>query len=235
MAGKSKPLVLIVEDESDLVTLLEYNLGKEGYDVLAAEDGEEGLFLARQHQPDVLLLDWMLPRLSGLDMCRQLRKDRETRDIPILMLTAKAEETDKVRGLDSGADDYIAKPFSPAELVARIRAVMRRSLPGHNDEVLTVGELELDVGSHRVRRAGRQVDLGPTEFRLLQQLMEKPGRVFSRDQLLDAVWGQDIHVDTRTVDVHIRRLRKALNADGEADIVRTVRGTGYALAAGDES
>lgn len=235
MAGKSKPLVLIVEDETDLVTLLEYNLGKEGYDVLAAEDGEEGLFLARQHQPDVLLLDWMLPRLSGLDMCRQLRKDRETRDIPILMLTAKAEETDKVRGLDSGADDYIAKPFSPAELVARIRAVMRRSLPGHNDEVLTVGELELDVGSHRVRRAGRQVDLGPTEFRLLKQLMEKPGRVFSRDQLLDAVWGQDIHVDTRTVDVHIRRLRKALNADGEADIVRTVRGTGYALAAGEEA
>lgn len=227
--AESRPLVLIVEDEADLITLLRYNLTKQGFDVIAAEDGEEGLFLARDRQPAMILLDWMLPEMSGLDVCRQLRRDPGTRDIPIVMLTAKAEEADRIRGLDSGADDYVPKPFSPGELIARIRAVMRRTVHGAEQDILRYADLEMDLGSHRVRRGDRVIHLGPTEFRLLQHLMQKPGRVFSREQLLDKVWGQEVYVEVRTVDVHIRRLRKALNAGGEPDIVRTVRAAGYAL------
>ena len=223
------PLILVVEDEAALVTLLRYNLEREGFRVAAAADGEEALLLAREEKPDLVLLDWMLPLLSGIEVCRQLRRMTETRSVPIIMLTARGEEGDKLRGLDSGADDYITKPFSPSELVARIRAVMRRTRPAVNGEVLHYDDLVMDLASHRVRRKGRDVHLGPTEFRLLRHLLEHQGRVFSREQLLDVVWGQDVYVEPRTVDVHIRRLRKALNADEESDLIRTVRSAGYAL------
>ncbi len=223
------PLILVVEDEAALVTLLRYNLEREGFRVAAAADGEEALLLAREEKPDLVLLDWMLPLLSGIEVCRQLRRMTETRGVPIIMLTARGEEGDKLRGLDSGADDYITKPFSPSELVARIRAVMRRTRPAVNGEVLHYDDLVMDLASHRVRRKGRDVHLGPTEFRLLRHLLEHQGRVFSREQLLDVVWGQDVYVEPRTVDVHIRRLRKALNAEEEADLIRTVRSAGYAL------
>ena len=223
------PLILVVEDEAALVTLLRYNLEREGFRVAAAADGEEALLLAREEKPDLVLLDWMLPLLSGIEVCRQLRRMTETRGVPIIMLTARGEEGDKLRGLDSGADDYITKPFSPSELVARIRAVMRRTRPAVNGEVLHYDDLVMDLASHRVRRKGRDVHLGPTEFRLLRHLLEHQGRVFSREQLLDVVWGQDVYVEPRTVDVHIRRLRKALNADEESDLIRTVRSAGYAL------
>ncbi|MFO1061007.1 MAG: phosphate regulon transcriptional regulator PhoB [Dongiaceae bacterium] len=223
------PLILIVEDEAALVTLLRYNLEREGFRVAAAPDGEEALLLAREEKPDLVLLDWMLPLLSGIEVCRQLRRLPETRAVPIIMLTARGEEGDKLRGLDSGADDYVTKPFSPSELIARIRAVMRRTRPAINGEVLHYDELVMDLASHRVRRKGRDIHLGPTEFRLLRHLMEHQGRVFSREQLLDIVWGQDVYVEPRTVDVHIRRLRKAINAEDEADLIRTVRSAGYAL------
>jgi len=223
------PLILVVEDEAALVTLLRYNLEREGFRVAAAADGEEALLLAREEKPDLVLLDWMLPLLSGIEVCRQLRRMTETRGVPIIMLTARGEEGDKLRGLDSGADDYITKPFSPSELVARIRAVMRRTRPAVNGEVLHYDDLVMDLASHRVRRKGRDVHLGPTEFRLLRHLLEHQGRVFSREQLLDIVWGQDVYVEPRTVDVHIRRLRKALNAEEESDLIRTVRSAGYAL------
>jgi two-component system phosphate regulon response regulator PhoB len=223
------PLILVVEDEAALVTLLRYNLEREGFRVAAAADGEEALLLAREEKPDLVLLDWMLPLLSGIEVCRQLRRMTETRSVPIIMLTARGEEGDKLRGLDSGADDYITKPFSPSELVARIRAVMRRTRPAVNGEVLHYDDLVMDLASHRVRRKGRDVHLGPTEFRLLRHLLEHQGRVFSREQLLDVVWGQDVYVEPRTVDVHIRRLRKALNAEEETDLIRTVRSAGYAL------
>jgi len=223
------PLVLVVEDEAALVTLLRYNLEREGFRVAAAADGEEALLLAREEKPDLVLLDWMLPLLSGIEVCRQMRRMAETRSVPIIMLTARGEEGDKLRGLDSGADDYVTKPFSPSELVARIRAVMRRTRPAVNGEVLHYDDLVMDLASHRVRRKGRDVHLGPTEFRLLRHLLEHQGRVFSREQLLDVVWGQDVYVEPRTVDVHIRRLRKALNAENEIDLIRTVRSAGYAL------
>ena len=223
------PLILVVEDEAALVTLLRYNLEREGFRVAAAADGEEALLLAREEKPDLVLLDWMLPLLSGIEVCRQLRRMTETRSVPIIMLTARGEEGDKLHGLDSGADDYITKPFSPSELIARIRAVMRRTRPAVNGEVLHYDDLVMDLASHRVRRKGRDVHLGPTEFRLLRHLLEHQGRVFSREQLLDVVWGQDVYVGPRTVDVHIRRLRKALNADEESDLIRTVRSAGYAL------
>jgi two-component system phosphate regulon response regulator PhoB len=223
------PLILVVEDEAALVTLLRYNLEREGFRVAAAADGEEALLLAREEKPDLVLLDWMLPLLSGIEVCRQLRRMTETRSVPIIMLTARGEEGDKLRGLDSGADDYITKPFSPSELVARIRAVVRRTRPAVNGEVLHYDDLVMDLASHRVRRKGRDVHLGPTEFRLLRHLLEHQGRVFSREQLLDVVWGQDVYVEPRTVDVHIRRLRKALNAEEESDLIRTVRSAGYAL------
>ncbi len=224
-----KPLLLIVEDEETLVTLLRYNLEGEGYRVAVAKNGEDALLLAKEETPDLILLDWMLPLLSGIEVCRRLRRDSATRHVPILMLTAKGEEEDKIRGLDTGADDYVTKPFSPTELVARIRALLRRSRPALGEEKLEIDNLTMDLASHRVRRGNREIVLAPTEFRLLRHFLEHPGRVFDREQLLNAVWGQDVYVELRTVDVHIRRLRRAINADGETDLIRTVRGAGYAL------
>lgn len=224
-----KPLILIVEDEADLVTLLSYNLEKEGFRVMTAGDGEEALLLAGEQTPHLVLLDWMLPLMSGLEVCRQLRRAPKTREVPIIMLTARGEEADKVRGLNSGADDYISKPFSPTELVARIRAVLRRAVPSLAEELLRYADITMDLAAHRVRRNGRDVHLGPTEFRLLRHFMQHPGRVFSREQLLDIVWGHDVYVEPRTVDVHIRRLRKALNEETELDMIRTVRSAGYSL------
>ncbi|WP_119460472.1 phosphate regulon transcriptional regulator PhoB [Rhodospirillaceae bacterium SYSU D60014] len=223
------PLILIVEDETALVTLLRYNLEKEGFRIAEARDGEEALLVAREQKPDLVLLDWMLPLLSGIEVCRQMRRMPETKGVPIIMLTARGEEGDKLRGLDSGADDYITKPFSPSELIARIRAVLRRARPATEGETLRYEDLVMDLASYRVRRKGRDVHLGPTEFRLLRHLLENQGRVFSREQLLDIVWGQDVYVEPRTVDVHIRRLRKALNGTADTDLIRTVRSAGYAL------
>jgi two-component system, OmpR family, phosphate regulon response regulator PhoB len=225
----TKPLVLIVEDEAPLVTLLRYNLEKEGFQVCEAGDGEEALVQIAERKPDIVLLDWMLPLVSGIEVCRQIRRSPQTRALPVIMLTARGEEVDRVRGLNSGADDYIAKPFSLRELTARLRAVIRRAQPNSGDETLQFAEVTVDVAAHRVTRAGKPIHLGPTEFRLLLYLMRHPGRVFSREQLLDAVWGHDVYVEARTVDVHIRRLRKAMNADGGDDIVRTVRSAGYSL------
>ncbi len=234
MSVAQKPRVLVIEDEAALLALLRYNLEKEGYTVDEATDGEQALLKVAEHLPDLILLDWMLPRLSGLEVCRQLRRDSDARNVPIIMLTARGEEADRVRGLDAGADDYIAKPFSPSELLARIRAVLRRIRPALAEEVLTYGGLVMDIATHKVTRNSREIHLGPTEFRLLRHFLEHPGRVLSRDQLLDAVWGRDIYVEQRTVDVHIRRLRKALNGDNEADIIRTVRSAGYALELGQQ-
>ena len=224
-----RPMVLVVEDEAPLLTLLRYNLEKEGFSVNEAHDGEEALLHLRETKPDAVLLDWMLPRVSGLEICRQIRRVPAWRDLPVIMLTARGEEGDRVRGLDSGADDYIVKPFSPSELIARLRAVIRRARPSSAAETLNFSDLAMDLTAHRVSRSGRPVHLGPTEFRLLRFLMERPGRVFSREQLLDGVWGRDAEVELRTVDVHIRRLRKALNIGGRADLIRTVRAAGYAL------
>ncbi|MCA1939876.1 MAG: phosphate regulon transcriptional regulator PhoB [Caenispirillum bisanense] len=225
-----KPLVMIVEDEIALVTMLRYNLEKEGYRVVEATDGEEALTVAAENTPNLILLDWMLPMMSGIEVCRQLRRKPATKDVPIIMVTARGEETDKVRGLNTGADDYITKPFSMPELMARIGALLRRSQPvAQSKGVLTYEDISMDLSAHRVTRAGRYVHLGPTEFRLLQFLMEHPGCVFSREELLNAVWGPDIYVEPRTVDVHIRRLRKALNGETEQDVIRTVRAAGYAL------
>ena len=224
-----RPLVLIVEDEKPLVTMLRYNLEKEGFDVSTAGDGEEALIRIAERKPDVVLLDWMLPFVSGIEICRQIRRAPQTRTLPVIMLTARGEEGDRVRGLNSGADDYVVKPFSPSELIARLRALIRRAQPSAAEEALAFADVAMDLAAHRVSRGGRQVHLGPTEFRLLRYLMQHQGRVFSREQLLDAVWGHDVYVEARTVDVHIRRLRKALNAEGGQDIVRTVRSAGYAL------
>jgi two-component system phosphate regulon response regulator PhoB len=224
-----KPLVLIVEDEAALVTMLRYNLEREGFAVCAASDGEEALVQIAERKPDVVLLDWMLPLVSGIEVCRQIRRAPASRTIPIVMLTARGEEGDRVRGLNNGADDYVVKPFSPAELIARLRAVMRRAQPTSAEEVLRFADLAVDLVAHRVTRDGRPIHLGPTEFRLLRFFMQHPGRVFSREQLLDQVWGHDVYVEARTVDVHIRRLRKAINFAGATDLVRTVRGAGYAL------
>ena len=224
-----KPLVLIVEDQEALVTMLRYNLEGAGFRVNCAGDGEEALVAAAEEVPDLILLDWMLPLMSGIEVCRQLRSKPATRRAPIIMLTARGEETDKLRGLDSGCDDYITKPFSPAELIARINAVLRRSNPELSSELLTFEDLAMDLAAHRVRRNGQDIHLGPTEFRLLRHLMQHPGRVFTREQLLDSVWGRDVYVEPRTVDVHIRRLRKALNQSGDDDLIRTVRSAGYAL------
>jgi len=226
---KQAPLILVVEDEAALVTLLRYNLEREGFRVAEARDGEEAMLQIAEQMPDLVLLDWMLPLMSGIEVCRQLRRLPETRRLPILMLTARGEEGDKLRGLDAGADDYVTKPFSPSELIARVRAVLRRARPEREGETLQYQDLVMDLASHRVRRNGREVHLGPTEFRLLRHLMENQGRVFSREQLLDMVWGRDVYVEPRTVDVHIRRLRKAINADVEKDLIRTVRAAGYAL------
>jgi two-component system, OmpR family, phosphate regulon response regulator PhoB len=227
-----KPLLLIVEDEAALVELLRYNFEKEGFRVAVAMDGEAALVSVAEARPDLIVLDWMLPHVSGLEVCRQIRRKSDTRDVPIIMLTARGEESDRIRGLEVGADDYVAKPFSPSELIARVRAVLRRSKPSTAQDLLTFGDLVMDLSAHRVLRSGRPIHLGPTEFRLLRFLLERPGRVYSREQLLDAVWGRDIYVEPRTVDVHIRRLRKAINLPGDSDLIRTVRSAGYAL---DES
>jgi two-component system, OmpR family, phosphate regulon response regulator PhoB len=225
----TKLQILVVEDETALVEILRYNLEKEGFAVNAATDGEAALEAIADHKPDLVILDWMLPHVSGLEICRQLRRKPETRDLPIIMLTARGEEADRVRGLEVGADDYVAKPFSPSELIARVRAVLRRAKPSTTSDLLTYAGVVMDLVSHRVLRDGRPVHLGPTEYRLLRFLMERPGRVYTREQLLDAVWGRDIYVEARTVDVHIRRLRKALNGPKDTDIIRTVRSAGYAL------
>ena len=224
-----KPLILIVEDEAALATMLRYNLEKEGYRVCEAGDGEEALTLVSERKPDLVVLDWMLPSLSGIEVCRQLRRKPVTRELPIIMLTARGEEGDKIRGLNTGADDYMTKPFSLPELMARIRAMLRRVQPVPQKGMLQYGDIAMDLAAHRVTRGDRPVHLGPTEFRLLQFFMQHPGNVFSREELLNAVWGPDIYVEPRTVDVHIRRLRKALNGDNETDIIRTVRAAGYAL------
>ncbi len=223
------PLILIVEDEADLVTLLRYNLESEGFRVAEASNGEEALVLIQEERPDLILLDWMLPMLSGIEVCRQLRRRPQTADVPIIMLTARGEEGDKIRGLECGADDYVTKPFSPAELIARVRAVMRRARPSLEAQLLAFDDLVMDLTTHRVRRGERSVHLGPTEFKLLRHFLQNPKRVFSREQLLDAVWGRDVYVELRTVDVHIRRLRRAINNDSEMDLIRTIRSAGYAL------
>ncbi|MEM6932664.1 MAG: phosphate regulon transcriptional regulator PhoB [Pseudomonadota bacterium] len=221
--------VLIVEDEEALAALLEYNLGKEGFAVRVSSDGEDALLAIQEEPPDLVLLDWMLPGLSGIEICRWIRARAESRDIPVIMLTARGEEEDRIRGLNTGADDYLTKPFSVPELIARVRALLRRARPTLSAEVATFGDLMLDRETRRVRRAEREVHLGPTEFRLLDCLIQRPGRVFSREQLLDLVWGRDVYVEARTVDVHVGRLRKALNQRGERDPIRTVRAAGYAL------
>lgn len=223
------PHILVVEDEDALATLLHYNLEKEGYQVTAAGDGEEALTLVSEKLPDLIVLDWMLPKVSGIEVCRRLRARTETRNVPIIMLTARGEESDRIRGLDTGADDYVIKPFSMSELSARMRAVLRRLRPGLAEDRIRIGDIVIDRVAHRVKRDGKELHLGPTEFRLLDYLMQHPGRVFSREQLLDAVWGSDVYVEARTVDVHIGRLRKALNGEGDVDPIRTVRSAGYSL------
>jgi len=229
MLAQRQPVVLLVEDESAQREVLSYNLEAEGFTVVLAVSGDEALLLVQEEAPDLILLDWMLPNVSGIEVCRQIKARPETRGIPIVMLSARSEEIDRVRGLETGADDYVVKPYSVVELMARLRAQLRRTRPAALGERLVYEDITLDAGEHRVFRGGVQVRLGPTEYRLLSTLMEKPGRVLSREQLLDRVWGRDIYVDTRTVDVHIGRLRKALMRDGGVDPVRTVRGAGYAL------
>jgi two-component system phosphate regulon response regulator PhoB len=221
--------ILIVEDEADLSELMRYNLEAGGFHVVTAESGDEAVESIRDGVPDLILLDWMLPGLSGIELCRRWRSREETARTPIIMITARGEEEERVRGLAIGADDYVVKPFSMPELVARIQALLRRSNPQLVTNLLKAGDLELDRQSHRVRRAGRDLHLGPTEYRLLEYLMRHPGRVYSREQLLDGVWGNDVYVDERTVDVHVGRLRKAINRGREQDPIRTVRGAGYAF------
>jgi two-component system phosphate regulon response regulator PhoB len=223
------PLVLIVEDEPAQVEVLRYNLEKKGYRTAVADAGEEALLLAEEEEPDLVILDWMLPDISGIEICRRLKTQQKTRALPVIMLTARGEEEDRVRGLESGADDYVVKPYSPNEMIARVQAVLRRSHPEMENEILRYADIEMDLARHRVSRNGKSVHLGPTEFRLLRVLMERPARVFSREQLLDRAWGRDVYVESRTVDVHIRRLRKALNIGASKDIIRTVRGSGYAI------
>jgi two-component system phosphate regulon response regulator PhoB len=229
VATANKPLVLIVEDEAALMTMLRYNLEKQGFRVEEAGDGEEALTRINELKPDMVLLDWMLPHLSGIEVCRQLRRRPATRELPVIMITARSEDQDAVRGLNTGADDYVTKPFSTEALVARMRALMRRSNTVPAKGELRFHDIVLDLGAHRIARNGRPLHLGPTEYRLMEFLMQRPRRVFSREELLDAIWGPSIHVEPRTVDVHIRRLRKAINAPDELDVVRTVRAAGYAL------
>ncbi|WP_341366068.1 phosphate regulon transcriptional regulator PhoB [Yoonia sp. BS5-3] len=224
-----QPHVLIVEDEAAQREVLAYNLEAEGFRVTRAENGEEGLLCVQEDTPDVIVLDWMMPNLSGIEVCRRLKIKPETQAIPIIMLSARSEEVDKVRGLETGADDYVVKPYSVSELMARVRTQLRRVRPATVGQVLTYDDIVLDAETHRVTRDDNPLKLGPTEFRLLSTFMEKPGRVWSRDMLLDRVWGRDIYVDTRTVDVHVGRLRKVLTQHGGNDPVRTVRGAGYAL------
>lgn len=229
MTGAEQPTVLLVEDEPAQREVLAYNLAAEGYNVMQAQDGEEALMLAAEQLPDLIVLDWMMPNVSGIEVCRRLKSRPETRGVPIIMLSARSEEVDRVRGLETGADDYVIKPYSVVELMARVRANLRRARPSTMGVVLEFNDIRLDGETHRVFRADKVLKLGPTEFRLLATFMEKPGRVWSREQLLDRVWGRDIYVETRTVDVHIGRLRKALTQHGGDDLLRTVRGAGYAL------
>jgi two-component system phosphate regulon response regulator PhoB len=224
-----KPYIIVAEDEDALSTLLGYNLEKEGYEVAIAADGDEALVMIKERLPDLLVCDWMMPKVSGIEVCRRLRSAAPSRNLPIVMLTARSEETDRIRGLDTGADDYVVKPFSMVELMARIRAVLRRIRPGLSEDRVQFGEISVDRMSHRVQRAGRDIHLGPTEYKLLDHFMQHPKRVFSREQLLDAVWGNDVYVEARTVDVHVGRLRKALNDGAEFDPIRTVRSAGYSL------
>lgn len=224
-----KPCVLLVEDEPAQREILRYNLASEGYEVTMAENGDDALLLADEVKPDLVLLDWMLPGVSGIEVLRRMKASRQTAEIPVIMLSARSEEMDRVRGLETGADDYMIKPYSVSELMARIRTQLRRTRPVSVGERLEFDDIVLDGETHRVTRGGVELKLGPTEFRLLATLMEKPGRVWSREQLLDRVWGRDVYVDTRTVDVHVGRLRKSLSRSGGSDPLRTVRGTGYAL------
>lgn len=227
--GGTKPMVLVVEDEAALATMLRYNLEKQGFRVDEAVDGQEALTRIAESKPDIVLLDWMLPVMSGIEVCRQIRRSPQTRDLPVIMVTARTEDQDSVRGLNTGADDYITKPFNMEALLARMRALLRRSgaVPVRGQHVFH--DITMDLTAHRVQRNNRPIHLGPTEFRLLEFLMQHPRRVFSREELLNSVWGPDIHVEPRTVDVHIRRLRKSINGEGEMDVVRTVRAAGYAL------
>jgi two-component system phosphate regulon response regulator PhoB len=224
-----RPTVLLVEDEPAQRELLAYNLEAEGFDVITADNGEDGLILVDENHPDLIVLDWMMPQLSGIEVCRRLKSNSKTRQIPVIMLSARAEEVDRVRGLETGADDYVVKPYSVIELMARVKAHLRRIRAAAVGDRLEYGDIMLDPETHKVFRSQSELKLGPTEFRLLSTFMEKPGRVWSRDQLLDRVWGRDIYVDTRTVDVHVGRLRKALCQHGGDDPLRTVRGAGYAL------
>lgn len=224
-----KPYILIAEDEASVSDLLKYNLEKEDFEAAAAFDGEEALMMIEERTPDLLILDWMLPKTPGIEVCRQLRARTETANLPIIILTARSEENDRIRGLDTGADDYVTKPFSTTELMARVRAVLRRIRPGLAEDKTTAGDITIDRTGHNVQRNGVDIHLGPTEFRLLDYFMQHPGRVFSREQLLDTVWGSDVYVEARTVDVHVGRLRKALRQDGRDDPIRTVRSAGYAF------
>ncbi len=224
-----KPRILVVEDEQPLLLLLRYNLEAGGYEVESATRGDEADLRLREQVPDLVLLDWILPGLSGIELCRRIRLREETKSLPIIMLTARSEESDRVRGLTTGADDYLTKPFSVPELLARVRAVLRRAKPAQVSDLLVGGDIQLDRQNRRVHRAGAELHLGPTEFRLLEFLMQSPGRVFSREQLLDNVWGRDVYIDERTVDVHVGRLRKAISAPNAPDPIRTVRGSGYAF------
>jgi two-component system phosphate regulon response regulator PhoB len=225
----TKPWLLLVEDDRALADLLSWHFEREGYEVARTADGEEALLLAQERTPDLVILDWMIEGVTGIEVCRRLRRKGPTAHVPIIMLTARGEETDRIRGLETGADDYVTKPFSPRELLARVGAVLRRVRPALAGDRLSYADIEMDVAAHRVRRAGEAVQLGPTEFRLLRHLLENPGRVFSRERLLDAVWPHDSDIDARTVDVHVRRLRLALNAGARPDLVRTVRSAGYSL------
>ena len=228
-AGVTKPILLLVEDDRALADLLIWHFDREGYEILRTADGDEALILSQERTPDLVVLDWMIEGVSGIEVCRRLRRRASTAHVPIIMLTARGEESDRIRGLDTGADDYVTKPFSPRELLARVGAVLRRVRPALAGEQLAYGDIDMDVEAHRVRRGGNPVQLGPTEFRLLRHFLEHPGRVFSRERLLDAVWQHDSDIDARTVDVHIRRLRKALNEGGRPDLIRTVRSAGYSL------
>ena len=225
----TKPRLLLVEDDRALADLLSWHFEREGYEIVRTADGDEALILAEERTPDLVILDWMIEGVTGIEVCRRLRRKAPTAHVPIIMLTARGEETDRIRGLETGADDYVTKPFSPRELLARVGAVMRRIRPALAGDQLSYSDIEMDVAGHRVRRAGVAVQLGPTEFRLLRHLLENPGRVFSRERLLDAVWPHDSDIDVRTVDVHVRRLRRALNEGARPDVVRTVRSAGYSL------
>ena len=225
------PLILVIEDEASLTTLLRYNLESHRFRVASIENGGDAMSTIASTKPDLVLLDWMLPRVSGIEICRKIRRDPETHNLPVILLTARGEESDRVRGLDCGADDYVVKPFVISELIARIGAVLRRAAPTSAAQSLASSDITMDLASYRVSRSGRSIHLGPTEYRLLRHFMEHPGRVLSRDHLLEAVWGRAVHIEQRTVDVHVRRLRQALNGDGEVDVIRTVRSAGYAFSA----